>query len=127
MTIHHELKQADISHKKLKHIPKERNEAHHTDFIGRMAQYILEQLGFLDEMSKDQHTVGHWYGRSRKGKQAEKKQVFVQGRCVSTEAFLTLDGIVAGTVVEGSMTKVIFLEYLELNVVHLCSQQHSLS
>lgn len=45
------------------------------------------------------------------------KQVIVQRRCVSAEALLTLDGIVAGTVVEGSMMKAIYLEYLELNVV----------
>lgn len=40
---------------------------------------------------------------------------------MSTEALLMLDGIVTGTVVEGSMTKVMFLKYLKLNVVHLCS------
>ena len=45
------------------------------------------------------------------------KQVIVQRHCVSAEALLTLDGIVAGTVVEGSMMKAIYLEYLELNVV----------
>jgi transposase len=45
MTIHRELKWANISHKKLKHIAKERNEAHHTDFIGRMAQHIRKRLG----------------------------------------------------------------------------------
>jgi transposase len=125
MTIHRELERADISHKKLKRIAKERNEARRADFVGRMAQYTPEQLGFLDETSKDERTVGRRYGRSRKGKRAEKKQVFVRGRRVSAEALLTLDGIVAGTVVEGSMTKVMFLEYLELNVVRLCSQQHT--
>jgi hypothetical protein len=57
-------------------------------------------------------------GWSKKGKWAEKKQVFVRGRRTSTEALLTLDGIVAGTVVEGSMTKAGFIEYLELVVVH---------
>jgi transposase len=119
MTIHRELERADISHKKLKHIAKERNEARRVDFVGRMAQYTPEQLGFLDEVSKDERTIGHQYGRSRKGTRAEKKQVFVRGRRVSTEALLTLNGIVAGTTVEGSMTKVMFLEYLELNIVSL--------
>jgi hypothetical protein len=37
MTIYHELERADISRKKLKYIAKERNEACHADFIGRMA------------------------------------------------------------------------------------------
>ena len=48
---------------------------------------------------------------------AETKQIFVHGRCVSMEALLTLDGVVAGTVVEGSMTKAMYMEYLELNIV----------
>lgn len=84
-----------------------------------MSQYSPEELGFLDETSKDERTVGRRYGRSRKGRRAEKKQPFVRGRRTSTEALLTLDGIVAGTVVEGSMTKAMFLEYLEFIVVSL--------
>jgi hypothetical protein len=82
-----------------------------------MAQYSPEEIGFLDEMSKDGRSIGRRYGRSQKNKRAQKKQVFVRGRRTSTEAHLTLDGIVAGTVVEGSMTKELFLEYLEFNVV----------
>ena len=41
----------------------------------------------------------------------------MHGRRTSTESLLTLDGIVARKVVEGSVTKEIFLEYLEHNVV----------
>jgi hypothetical protein len=75
----------------------------------------------INEMSKDARSIGRRYGRSRKGRRAEKKQVFVRGRRTSTEALLTLDGIAAGTVVEGSMTKELFLEYLEFNVVSYMS------
>jgi len=82
-----------------------------------MAMYTPEQLGFLDEVSKDKQTPSRRYGRSKKGRRAEKKQVFVRGCRVSTEALLTLDGIVAGMVVEGSMTKAMYMEYLEFNVV----------
>jgi hypothetical protein len=46
-----------------------------------------------------------------------KKQVFVRGRRALLEALLTLDGIIARTAVEGSMTKETFLEYLEFVVV----------
>ena len=41
----------------------------------------------------------------------------MRGQRTPTEALLTLDGIVSGTAVEGSMTTVLFLEYLEFNVV----------
>ena len=43
--------------------------------------------------------------------------MFVRGRQVSTEALLTLDGIVAGMVLEGSMTKAMYMEYLKFNVM----------
>jgi hypothetical protein len=47
----------------------------------------------------------------------EKKEPFKQGRWVSIEALLNLNGVVLGTVVEGSMTKETFLQYLEFIVV----------
>jgi hypothetical protein len=82
-----------------------------------MAQYQPEELGFMDKVLKDAQTTRRSSRWLKKGKQAEKKQVFVRGRRTSTEALLTLDRIVAQTVVEGSMTKVGFIEYVELIVV----------
>jgi len=117
--VHRVLERANVSRKKFKRIAMERNEERRANFVGRMAQYMPEQLGFLDEVSKDERTPGRRYGRSRKGRRAQKKQVFVRGRHVSAEALLTLDGIVAGTVVEGSMTKAMYMEYLALNVVSI--------
>jgi transposase len=116
-TIFRELEHLNVSRKKLKKIALERNEECRADFVAHMAQYSPEELGFIDEMFKDGRSVGRRYGRSRKNKRAQKKQVFVRGRRTSTEALLTLDGIVTGTVVEGSMTKELFLEYIRFNVV----------
>jgi hypothetical protein len=76
-TIHHELERAGVSHKKLKKVAKERNEGCRAAFIAHMAQYLPEELGFLDEVSKDERSVGRQYGRSKKGRRAETKQVFV--------------------------------------------------
>ena len=45
------------------------------------------------------------------------KGVFVRGRRFSAEGFLTLDGMISSTVVEGSMTRTLFIEYLEFTVV----------
>jgi transposase len=124
--VHRVLERANVSRKKLKRIAMERNEERRANFIGRMAQYMPEQLGFLDEVSKDERTPGQRYGRSRKGRRAQKKQVFVRGRRVSAEALLTLDGIVASTVVEGSMTKAMYMEYLALNVVSILDSSFAL-
>ncbi|KAF8835807.1 hypothetical protein BDN67DRAFT_912337 [Paxillus ammoniavirescens] len=100
-TIFRELERAGMSLKKLRHIAKERNEDLRAEFITRMSKYDPEQLGFVDETSKDERTVCRHYGRSQKGHQA----------------LLTLDGIIAATVVEGSMTQALFLDWLENSVV----------
>ncbi|KAF8235920.1 hypothetical protein L208DRAFT_1253972 [Tricholoma matsutake] len=86
-----------------------------------MAQYQPEQLGFLDEVSKDERTSARRRGRSMKGFRAVKKGVFVRGRRFSAEGLLTVDGMVSNTVVEGSMTRARFLEYLEHSVLPLCT------
>jgi transposase len=118
ITIQRELLRAGISYKKIRRIASERSEVLHADFIRRMAQYLPEQLGFLDEMSKDERTSFRPRGRSAKGRRAIKKGVFVRGRRFSVEGLLTIDGMISNTVVEGSMTKSMFLEYLETSVVH---------
>ena len=85
----------------------------------RMAHYSPEQLGFLDEVSKDERTVARSRGQSRKGTRAVKKGVFVRGRRFSAEGLLTIDGMISNTIVEGSMTRARFLHYLEFTVVFL--------
>ena len=116
-TIHRELVRAGVNRKRLKRIAIERDEDRRADFIRRMAQYMPEELGFLDEVSKDERTVGRRYGRSKKGQRAEKAQPFVRGRRTSTVGLLSLDGFVAGTAVEGSLTKESFLQWFEFTVV----------
>ena len=76
-TIYHELKQHGVSLKKLKRIAKERSEELRADFIRRMAQYSPEEIGFIDETSKDEKTICRRYGRSKKGTRATKQQVFI--------------------------------------------------
>ena len=104
-TIFWELEHAGMSCKKLKIIAKERNEPLHNDYMWHMAQYSPEQLGFLDETSKNDKTSGCRYGRGNKGRRAQMKQVFVRGQQLSAEGLLTIEGIRASTIVEGSMER----------------------
>ena len=120
-TIYNELIRIKVSHKRLQRIALERNEALRADFIARMAQYDPEELGFIDEVSKDERTVGRRYGRSKRGTRARKSQPFVRGRRTSTVGLLSVDGFVAGTSVEGSLTKASFLHWMELTVVCIFS------
>ena len=117
-TVHRELVRAGISAKKIKKAASERDEDLRADFIGRMGQYSPEQLGFLDEVSKDERTSSRARGRSRKGTRAVMKGVFVRGQRFSAEGLLSIDGMIASTVVEGSMTQDLFIEYLEFTVVY---------
>ncbi|PPQ82244.1 hypothetical protein CVT24_012928 [Panaeolus cyanescens] len=120
-TIQRELARAGISRQKIKKIASERNADLRADFTGRMAQYMPEQLGFLDEISKDERTSFRTYGRSRKGCRAPMKGVFVRGRRFSATGLLTIDGMVTSTVVEGSMTHQSYLGFLEHSVMPLCA------
>ncbi|KIJ18224.1 hypothetical protein PAXINDRAFT_71583, partial [Paxillus involutus ATCC 200175] len=117
-TIFEHLKCSSVSWKKLKCIASEQNEDCRAKFIAHMAQYNPDELGFIDETSKDKRTAGQRYGRSRRGKHAHKKQPFICGQWVTIKALLTLDGIISGTVVEGSMTQALFLEWLEFVMVN---------
>jgi len=116
-TIHRELERMGISVKKLQIIAKECDEDLQADFIRQMGQYSAEELGFLDEFSKDERTSQHRRGRAKKGKRAVMRGVFVRGRRASGKGLLTLQGIVASTVVEGSMTREKYLYFLEHSVV----------
>jgi hypothetical protein len=116
-TIYRELARAGMSLKKLKKIAKERNESRRADFIWRMAQYEPEELGFLDETSKDERTLGRRSGWSLKGARAVKKQVFVRGHRLSGLGLLTVDGMMAISVVEGSFTTAKFKTFIEEDVV----------
>jgi hypothetical protein len=57
----------------------------------------------------------------QKGHLLLKKQPFAQGWHTSTEALLSLNGIIACTAVEGSMTKKRFLVFLEHNIMSFLS------
>jgi transposase len=116
-SIYRELFHAGISCKKLKKIAKGRNENKWADFIRRMAQYEHEELRFLDETSKDERTLGRSNGRSLMGTRAVKKQVFVCGHRLSGLGLLTIDGMIAISVIEGSFTTASFKTFIEGDVV----------
>ncbi|KAJ6529201.1 hypothetical protein B0H19DRAFT_968465 [Mycena capillaripes] len=88
-TIHRELERAGMSTKVLQEIAEERSEPSRLDYIRNISQYPAHYLGFLDETSKNDKTPGRRQGR----------------------------GMMASTVVEGSMHRDQYLEFLENQVV----------
>ena len=99
----------------------ERNEAGRNAFIQHMAQYDADELGFIDETSKNEKTAARSHGRARKGQRAEMQQHFVRGRRLTATSLLTVEGIATSKVIEGSMTKNLYLEFLEQEVVRMIS------
>lgn len=116
-TILRELARAGYSVKRLKRIATERSEEKRAAFVYHIAEYTREQLGFIDETSKDERTPGRHRGRAKRGRRAMRRQFFVCGHRLSGTGLLTVDGMVTSTVVEGSMTTESFCEFLEENVV----------
>jgi len=116
-TIHHELQHAGISLKKLRKIAQERDEDLCADFMRKVAQYAPEEMIWIYETSKDERTLIQRNGRAKKSHCASMKGVFVRGRRLTAVAALSIDGIVAGHVIEGSLRGADFLSFLEDAVV----------
>ncbi|KIM60027.1 hypothetical protein SCLCIDRAFT_48067, partial [Scleroderma citrinum Foug A] len=86
-----------------------------------MSQYSPEEIGFIDKTSKDERTPFRQNSRARKGMRAQRRGIFVQGRRLSAVGLLTLDGMAASNVIEGSFTAEKFVHFLEHDVLPLCS------
>ena len=120
VTVHRTLLHAGVSLKKLKKIASECDEDRRNEFINHMAMYEPEELAFLDETSKNEKTAARTKGQARKGHRAIMKQCFVRGCRLSATGLLTIDGIVVSKVIEGSMTKDLYINFLEYKVVSMC-------
>ncbi len=121
VTIYRTLVQAGAPLKKLKKIAMECNEPGQNAFIQHMAQYSPDELGFIDETSKNEKTVARSHGHAQKGQRAEMQQHFVCGHCLTATSLLTINRIATSKVIEGLMTKSLYLEFLKQEVVHMTS------
>ncbi|GJF00404.1 transposase domain-containing protein [Phanerochaete sordida] len=120
-TIFRELERAGYCTKQLQIIAKERDEDVRVNYMRKAADHSPIQYAFLDETHKDERTKRRRKGRAKRGHRARRRGVFVRGKRYTLEGCLTVDGIVASTVVPGSMTRELFLEFLEHHVMPLTS------
>ena len=82
---------------------QERNERARSSFIAKIGEnYTRDQLIFLDESSKDERSLTCYYGYSSANIRAQKKIVFVRGKRYTILPALTIDGIIALDIIEGS-------------------------
>ncbi|KIK39959.1 hypothetical protein CY34DRAFT_37177, partial [Suillus luteus UH-Slu-Lm8-n1] len=75
---------------------------------------------FIDETSKDERTQIRRYGRAKRSRYASMKGAFVRGRRFTVVAALTMDGVVAGHVLEGSLHRNGYLHFLKHSVLPNC-------
>ena len=122
VTIHRTLEWAGLNVKQVQKMGSECDPIHWADFIHRITQYPASCLLSIDEVSKDDRTYTHLWGRSEVRSRVEVHQPFCQKQCFSMLAALVLDkGIVAADVIKGSFTQELFIKFLRDDVVCICS------
>jgi hypothetical protein len=76
-----------------------------------------EQLIFIDESAKDERTSCRQYGYSSQNQSAVKKTVFLRGIRYTILPALSLDGMIALDIMEGSCNKERFRNFILSKVV----------
>jgi transposase len=118
-TISRTLHRLHFSHKGVSGRALERNNELRAIFMNRIADQVPDpdMLMFGDEASKDERTLARRWGWSLRGTRCIQRKCFVRGKQFSILPILTLDGIIAYDIIEGSMTTEHFVQFLRELVV----------
>lgn len=118
-TLWRTLRRLDFSHKKTSPRAIERDSMCRAIYMNNILTVAPnpEMLMFTDESAKDERTSSRRYGWSRCGVRCVTHNYFVRGRRYSILPVLSLDGIIAHDIIEGSVTSTIFLKFLRDMVV----------
>jgi transposase len=97
----------------------ERNDLQRSAFMNRMADLVPDpnMLMFTDEAAKNDRTTGRPKGWSLRGRRCIQRRAFIRGKRYSILPVITLDGIVAHDIIEGSVNTARFIKFLEEHVV----------
>ncbi|CAB4483505.1 unnamed protein product [Rhizophagus irregularis] len=121
-TVWRSLKYCGITRKKLEKHAKERSEILRSHYIMTVGSHFQpEQLIFLDESAKDERTPCRQYGYSPQNKRAIKKVVYIRGTRYTILPAMSLDGIIALDIMQGSCNKERFFNFILAKVVSLIS------
>lgn len=114
------LRRLRLSNKAVSAHARERDDLLRAHFMNRIGLEARdpEMLMFCDEASKDERTSARRRGWSMIGQRCVQRKFFVRGRRFSILPVLTLDGIIAHDIVEGSVTSEKFIKFLREYVVH---------
>jgi transposase len=125
-TLTRTLHRLHFSHKDVLGHALERNNKLRAVFMNRISDQVPDpnMLMFGDEASKDERTSACRRGWSLRGIRCIQRKCFVRGRRFSILPILTLDGVIAYDIIEGSVTSERFVQFLRELVV--CSNLNSL-
>jgi hypothetical protein len=113
-TLTRTLRQLHFTNKDVSSKALEQNNHGCAVYINRIVELVPdpEMLMFADEASKDERMSNRWKGWSRRGTRCAQRKCFVWGRRFSILPILTLDGILAHDIIEGSVTMEKFIGFL---------------
>ena len=120
-TLTRTLRRLHFTHKDVSGKALERNDRDRAIYMNRIAELVTDpnQLMCGDEASKDERTSNRRKGWSQRGARCIQRKCFVRGKRFSLLPILTLDGIIAHDIIEGSVTSERFVEFLRELVVCL--------
>ncbi|KAH7919210.1 hypothetical protein BV22DRAFT_997795, partial [Leucogyrophana mollusca] len=114
------LQWAGLSTKCVQKLAAERNPILRAGFAHHIGQYPAHFMIHIDEVSKNNRTYAHLWGRGIVGERVEKHDPFVQKQQLSMLGAIALDkSIVAVRVIEGLYTAKTFLEFLRDDLLPL--------
>ena len=118
-TISRTLCHLTLTHKAVAKEAMERNEHLHATWQIAMAQYDPCQIVCIDEAGVDDHTNIHRCGWAPIGQACMRWTSFLRGKKYSILPALSLDGIVALDIFEGSVNRDRFIGFLRDHLVRL--------
>jgi transposase len=118
-TISCSLRQWALSHKHVASEALERNEFLRAIWQGEYGDILAEYCVWLDEAGVDDRTNQQWSGWARVGQACVCQETFIHGQRYSVLPALTLEGIIALDIFEGSVNKERFLKFIQEQVAPL--------
>lgn len=119
-TISRTLRRLELSNKRVQRAASERNEDLRAIWEGELGQHEYQDpdlFVFLDESAVDNHTFQRTMGWSQINTPCVERGTFLRGTRYSILPALSIEGIIALDIFEGSVTKEIFLNYIREQVV----------
>lgn len=125
-TIWRALLRLAITNKAVSKESAERNDLLRATWQGDMAQYDDPSVFmFLDESAVDNRTPQRSMGWSLRGQPCTRRATFLRGTRYSILPALTIDGIVALDIFEGSVTREKFVMFLQEQIVRISTTSHN--